>query len=528
MTQVQNRKEFEAWLKEQDRWVSVAMAARIGLRVLPKLGPVIVQDPKEYSATIVLPVFRAIAVPWVAGTRPTQGTEFRAAYAADAAAAAYAAVYAAYAAAAAYAAVYAADADADAAAVYAADAAAAAYAAYAAAAYVNIWEEIHLDIAAIETGATVEQLMERPLWGKMPDDVKEHWQELKQALLGLDENWQVWTQWYEDRLISGPKPNGRPVYYPLEKERVLIPDEDWEKGPAHVNGLIARIEERYRGISEPSGQQAASLEFERKPNGKIGRQPLQPQKAEDEEQAEIWREAWEGIRFSFDDLLEMQPARNLPRLQPILKRYDRALSQDFDDMSVVQLGQMGQRLLELLNRNTDMLSDDVTGEISALLASHHDFIRQMPRWQKFLAARNDDIGKEDVALSLTLGHQSIEEPEMLEKEAAEDVELSLKSVEDVLDEGEEQEEWLKDKSLPADHVRSMDNLMNVSCQLIIREIREKGNDVTQLDDPTKDMLMKLCDDEVLVQTLMEQGARSEFAWLIPLLHFIRTASKAES
>jgi hypothetical protein len=80
-----SRRQFEAWLGKQPREVTVALAARVALRVLP-----VVQTAKDYQGRLVLPVFRATAVSWSTAKYPTHGTEL-AAYAAAAYAAAVAA-----------------------------------------------------------------------------------------------------------------------------------------------------------------------------------------------------------------------------------------------------------------------------------------------------------------------------------------------------------------------------------------------------------------------------------------------------
>ncbi|MEP5770618.1 hypothetical protein [Nisaea sp.] len=65
-------------------------------------------------------------------------------------------------------------------------------------------------------------------------------------MLDLDPNWSVWTEWYEDRLRGADDPRSRPLIEELEVERALIPDDEWKKGAAHINALIAEIEAKYR------------------------------------------------------------------------------------------------------------------------------------------------------------------------------------------------------------------------------------------------------------------------------------------
>ena len=57
-------------------------------------------------------------------------------------------------------------------------------------------------------------------------------------------NWSVWTDWWEARR------DGKPYNFEMEREIVLIPDEAWENGPAHINSLIAHIRARYARIAE--------------------------------------------------------------------------------------------------------------------------------------------------------------------------------------------------------------------------------------------------------------------------------------
>ncbi len=122
----ENDEELEAWLKTQPREVSVVIAARAALRVLPTLHRYSTNLQPRQFADLTFAAFWASALARVAAKYPTRANELRAAYA-DAA---YAAAYAADAAANSAYAAHAADS-----AAYAARAAAASAAAYADAAY---------------------------------------------------------------------------------------------------------------------------------------------------------------------------------------------------------------------------------------------------------------------------------------------------------------------------------------------------------------------------------------------------------
>ncbi len=263
-----DRQQIASWLKDKPREVAVIYAARTALRLAPLLAEALA--PRRSTALraaqllagllgprggteragreIALPVFRAMAAPWVAGQYPTHGTA-AARTAADAAYAAYS--YAAAADAAAYAtarnasyaaaaaarnAAAAADAaDADTANAYAAAAAAVATAtgaAYTAAA----------DAEIIDEGAGASVLAARPLWlMEAPVWAREAWQRLEQALLQENQDWRVWTNWYRARL------EGRPANEALEVARMLIADQTWKRGPRAVNAEIARLIEQHEG-----------------------------------------------------------------------------------------------------------------------------------------------------------------------------------------------------------------------------------------------------------------------------------------
>jgi broad specificity phosphatase PhoE len=106
---------------------------------------------------------------------------------------------------------------------------AAAYAA--AAADPDVRMEIRFDASALQR-LGVRWLTDLPLWREIPPGWwKDGWQRLKAALPN-DEDWDVWIDWYEERLLGGSRGEGYELVF------ARAPQQVWEKGPAAANAWI--------------------------------------------------------------------------------------------------------------------------------------------------------------------------------------------------------------------------------------------------------------------------------------------------
>ena len=278
----ENLDALNDWLRSQNPNVSVAIAVRSAIRAIVVGFPVLSPADPQHRADIILPVLRLIAASWVTAKYQTHRADLNnthlaareAALAVDVYATANSAHAPAHAASAAFNASNAALANTN-----AQDAASAAHFAYA-----NAYSTASIDdhnIAAFASGSDADIhgdvrfiassadpltashiLCSRPLFSAPFDYMLNRWNTFAKELAGPKdvpdpllgarrvlakgnevpgnrETWHVWTDWIDARI------RGASTIEALEVERALIPGEEWEKGPGHVNHLIAEMIERY-------------------------------------------------------------------------------------------------------------------------------------------------------------------------------------------------------------------------------------------------------------------------------------------
>jgi hypothetical protein len=366
-------KALESWLKRQPREVSVIIAARAALRVLP-VGALDLPKPRHTKRMqrlrdLISSLFRAGALAWITAKYPARDTEFAVEVdAAAAAAIARAAVIdsdfsgdvssayasAAYAAEAAASAAYAVTgaaprnaASASAAVARAARSAAAALAVQVDAAVADAWEAVSDDANFLSRGFAVVQLADRRLWPRgTPLWGYELWPKLRVAL-PAGEDWEVWTKWYQERLDGAPSRGEA-----SDLVFAAVPEEVWDQDPAAANRWIKEHlppesqPEELPPIESLPTQIAAAAQFSEGGAGPIdlARDPAHNDPTEIEDQREHYAEARQkaldlqslGGNFLGDDL-----QRRVSRLLEVLP-------DDMDTLSIVKLWHRANSLRERL------------------------------------------------------------------------------------------------------------------------------------------------------------------------------------
>ncbi|MEP3892171.1 MAG: hypothetical protein ABJN69_17060 [Hellea sp.] len=314
MQPFENREEIELWLKTQPHDVISIFAARAALRSLPFIEKLLLNKSLKHSAEVlILSSFWSIAatLPKAKWIKEKEKDIFRsAANAANAASSSAAktigknvpAAYGSFAAAANAAAAAAAtttDGAANAAA-YSAKAAAYAYPAInsnditakavtADGITTLFFKEFSLDRDFVNTGLSSSELLKKKLWqsatnksewSQFRKDIDHMWSSLKNYLVSREQDWRVWTEWYEDRVGGSEQqlfklPFTKEIEVGIDPEngqfgRVTFPPEDYEE-PAKVNAQIKQVVEDYWDRQKQLKQDKTAETFGLDADGQITR-----------------------------------------------------------------------------------------------------------------------------------------------------------------------------------------------------------------------------------------------------------------
>jgi hypothetical protein len=247
MIRVRNHDEGRIWLETQPHEVSLAIAARAALRVLPLVEYALLRRAERFRSNVVLPCFRATVIPWVGAKYPTRDAQLHAGNPADGAraarttllgtAAGNTVVNAASSAAAAYST---STRNAALEAISAITHSASASSGY----FTHIINAANFDAAAIDNGKTDEQrrqlaarISDRPLWpDRVPTTIASAWNLLKKQLLAANEDWEVWIEWYEDRLRGRAS-----IDSDIDLAYIAPRNQQWKDGPKVVNAEVRRM-----------------------------------------------------------------------------------------------------------------------------------------------------------------------------------------------------------------------------------------------------------------------------------------------
>ena len=263
----------------------------------------------------------------------------------------------------------------------------------------GLWFEISADakmidvdlISRVSVSNLAPVISDKRLWsGNIAVSLLNSWKKLRYELLPPDEYWAVWTDWYEDRLY------GQPMDPDLELKKILLPSEDWDEGPAHVNAIIKRLIEEHEG--RPQGKLEPADAVPQIPNplpspstyiAHDGTADLMPATAMPvpSNSAET---AWEVLTETLSDL-EQLCGHNAPTLTASLNRVARALGKSPQDVDVIRCGMSWLELKALAEVTDSNLMGETVAQVKSLAVQLGVFSAQFEDWREFFAQLPDAV-----------------------------------------------------------------------------------------------------------------------------------------
>ncbi len=437
---ISSRDELLDWLKglppEHRRWVTIAIAARAALRVVPfvaRRASTKTADDIRRFLNLTFAVFSAGSLAWIAAKYPNHADTLRS-YDAAAGAGLRAAAPEAAAAGKAADAVSFSKPDSlfglqD---LYISTAAtsveAAAYAVYKLGFTASVtWAAIARDAEFVMSGGSGPRLASQPLWLKgAPDQHVEYWERLRKALPN-DGNWQVWIDWYNRRL------EGVSDAEEVELLFASIPERERRAGPTVANSWIKeRLEELTGGDAPPEIPRQGPgphVEIDLETGAVV---PAKPESLDSEGNnlARLSAQHPQIVRLA-GELLANLGQNEQPELFAAAKSYFDNINRDLSQIDFERLWGEGVNLEEAEasaeRRIKDMmrepLNDAALTALNALLRIHGPFILATNAGLENLAFANaydmrPDEAREQRAAAIELAQEFKANPDVVAPETA--------------------------------------------------------------------------------------------------------------
>ncbi|MCP5366140.1 MAG: hypothetical protein H6907_08665 [Hyphomicrobiales bacterium] len=348
----------------------------------------------------------------------------------------------------------------------------------------------------------------------------------------MNQDWWVWTEWYEDRLRGADHPASRPLIEDLERDRNEALKQDWQtyddpgwrNSAARINRLIAELEAKYR--SKPPAQRQAAIEVWSDSRGKVHRRTGGVGEGIDGRNAEDLAAAWAVQAALLGGLEALDPGRNEPSLRRAMEAYRGALGNSFDDLNVIALGVFGLRLETYAANPGDILMDDAVNELRALVAAHALFVRRFPRWNDYIRDATAEPTDADVENGIHLARAAAEVQEIIDADVA-----------DPLDELADLAEGEGDAAAPAvrrELLRSLGNVLAGLLGSFVDFARDAGTAVRKgvlggieggSEEITRNALSAIAFAGGTWALALAAGMPAEFGWLMPVLAFLKMKFK---
>lgn len=272
-----------------------------------------------------------------------------------------------------------------------------------------LWSEIDRDARCVEEGGSTAELMMRPLWDdQVQFKLRAITARLSDKMNGLAGDWDVWMDWYYQRLAGEQRPIG------MDLQIVNLLGESWWHSSNMVNAEIAWAQKDAIDPEDPPLLPSAktsptnfTVEY-----GML--QLIDPSTFSVPNDASGI--AWLVLRESLQSLKESS-ASNALRIAPAIDRTLDSLGNAPGDVEVIRCGMAGLELKAFADVSDRVLLEDASAMLKSVVAQHSMFISQFAEWQNFsepfkssMAERETEMDAVKDAASL---HRQMSEAELL-------------------------------------------------------------------------------------------------------------------
>jgi hypothetical protein len=240
--------------------------------------------------------------------------------------------------------------------------------------YDDVWRGTKSDIEALK-GAPASALAQAPLWPtNEPQWATEAWLKFR-AAVPWDEDWEVWLDWYEERLHVGSRAAAYELVF------ASVPQEEWDRGAAAANAWIKAnlpaVSKQYQQLPVPLENIPSVDTYAVNAAGRIAVVPG-PQNvpafpfATSEEDHWLWLSASRKLARRVVDDIDAKKFGNFPveRYRDYLVRYESDLPPEPGVGNFVLADFEARSLRTLFAEEAQFLPSTLSSRLKSLLESH--------------------------------------------------------------------------------------------------------------------------------------------------------------
>lgn len=247
------------------------------------------------------------------------------------------------------------------------------------------------DAASLNAGISTLRLAASPLWPSgCPAWVMQTWVSLRDDLFSLDEQWEVWTNWYEARLA------GAPYDQALERSRAIYAFENRPQTVILVNSALARVIENHQGYPALIPEERITPAVFVNAAEQIDAFP--PSVALDPRKVRVIASAQTALIAVIDGFASGNAGAQFPKLIASLRRCEAALGRDSHSLDVIGLGVHASVLAGYAARADEFLLPEDAAQLTAIVEQLASFLSQFEEWSRYSSSVSVPLGAADAEL----------------------------------------------------------------------------------------------------------------------------------